>query len=105
MLTAVVESISRKDRRSNPRARISKPVRVRTSNIQYKEEVRATLNASRDGLYFMTLATHYFVGMRLRVTFPYEPTDLCSIEFLAEVVRTEQLQDNRLGVAVQFVLR
>lgn len=104
-LTAVVVPVDPRDRRHSQRARISKPVRVRPSDATCQEEVQTTLNASRDGLYFTTSAKHYFVGMRVRVIFPYAPADLCNSEYFAEIVRMERVAVDRLGIGVRFVLR
>ena len=98
-------TLPRRELRRNPRAKISKPVRVRPSDPRYQEEVQTTLNASRDGLYFATGAEHYYLGMRVCVTFPYASNDLCNMELLGEVVRIERLADGRRGIAVRMMLR
>ena len=103
--TAVVTPLPRWELRRNPRAKISRPVRVRPSDPRYQEEVQTTLNASRDGLYFATGAEHYYLGMHVRVVFPYAANDLCHMELLGEVVRIERLADGRRGIAVRIVLR
>ena len=103
--TAVVTPLPRRELRRNPRAKISKPVRVRPSDPKYQEEVQTTLNASRDGVYFATRAEHYYLGMHVRVVFPYASNDLCSMELLGEVVRIERLPDGRRGIAVRTMLR
>ncbi len=102
---AVVTRLPGKDLRRNPRAKISKPVRVRPSDPRYQEEVQTTLNASRDGVYFTTGAEHYYTGMYVRVVFPYALNDLCNMELLGEVVRIERLPDGRRGIAVRILLR
>ncbi len=104
-VTAVVVPVDPRDRRQSSRARISKPVCVRPSDTTHQEEVQTTLNASHDGLYFTTSAKHYFVGMRVRVIFPYAPTDLGNSEYFAEIVRMERVAVDRLGIGVRFVLR
>jgi PilZ domain-containing protein len=103
--TAEIAPLSRKEQRRNPRAKISKPLRVRPVDPNYKEEVQTTLNASRNGLYFTTPAEHYYVGMLVRVTFPYVGLDPCHSEYSGEVVRIEKLQDGRFGIAVRILLR
>ena len=64
--------------------------------------MQTTLNASRDGLYFATGAEHHYLGMKVRVTFPYASNDLCNMELLGEVVRIERLPDGRRGIAVRM---
>jgi hypothetical protein len=102
---AVVSPLSPKELRRNRRVKISKPVRVRPWDPKYREEVPTTLNTSRDGLYFTTSAEHYYVGMRVRVTFPYAALDPCNCEYSGEVVRIDRLEDGRLGIAVRILLR
>jgi hypothetical protein len=93
------------ERRRSRRAAIAKPARVRPDDRRYKEEIRTTDNASREGLYFTTWAEHYYVGMRLHVTFPYASVDPCNVEHLAEVVRMSRISDGRTGVGIRFLLR
>ncbi len=103
--TAEIAPLPQKEQRRGRRAKISKPVRVRPLDPNYKEEVQTTLNASRSGLYFTTRAGHYYLGMLVRVTFPYAGFDPCHSEYSGEVVRVEELEDGRFGVAVRIYLR
>jgi hypothetical protein len=84
---AVISPLLPKELRRSRRVKISMPARVRRSDPKYKEEVRTTLNASRDGLYFTTWAEHYYVGKRVCATFPYASVDVCNSEYLGEVIR------------------
>ena len=77
-------------------------MRLRPLDPKYEEEVRATLNASRDGLYFRSWAEHYQIGMRLHVTFPYASVDLCNSEYLGEVLRVDQFEDGSWGIAIRL---
>ncbi len=103
--TAEIAPLPQKAQRRGRRAKISKPVRVRPVDPNYKEEVQTTLNASRSDLYFTTRARHYYAGMLVRVTFPYAGFDPCQSEYSGEVVRIEQLKDGRFGIAVRIYLR
>jgi hypothetical protein len=94
-----------KDRRRGRRVKISRLTLVRPSDPKYKEEVHATLNNSRDGLYFTTRAKHYYVGMHLSVTPGYVPNDPCNSVSLGEVVRIDPLRDGNFGIAVRILLR
>src|SRR6267143_2119891 len=96
-VTAVVTPLRQSERRNRLRVKFSRPVRV--------EEVRTTVNASRDGLYFTTCLEHYHVGMWLMLTFPYAPADPIKKEQIGKVVRLERLADGRVGVAVEFFSR
>lgn len=94
------------DARRSPRVKISEPVHLRPSDTEYGEEVRTTLNASRDGLYFTTWAEHYYEGMRMLVTFPYcSWNDRLNTQYLAEVLRVERLSAGNFGVAVRLLMR
>jgi hypothetical protein len=104
-VTAVVAPLPPSERRRNRRVKLSQPARLRPTDPVYTEEVQITLTVSRDGLYFTTALKHYHAQMRVRVTFPYHPSDPVATEYLAEVVRVERLNDGRFGVAVRFLLR
>ena len=101
----VIAPVTREERRRSRRVSISRPVRVRPSDPKYNDEVRNTLNASRNGLYFATWAEHYYVGMSLGVTFPYASIDLGNGESVGRIVRIDRLSDGRFGIAVQILLR
>ena|SRR2546427_9687596 len=100
IVTAVVTPLRRSERRKRLRLKFSRPVRV--AKYGHVEEVRTTLNVSRDGLYFTTSLEHYSVGMLLKVTFPYSPVDPIKTEEIGEVVRVERLADGRMGIAIKF---
>jgi len=102
---AIISPLPPKELRRSRRVKISLPARVRPSDPKYKEEVRTTLNTSRDGLYFTTWTEHYYVGMRVRATFPYASVDVCNSEYLGEVMRIDRLEDGSLGIAVRIHLR
>ena len=103
--TVVVVPVAKEDKRKHRRAKISRSLLVRPADPQYKEEVTTTVNVSRDGLYFVTPAKHYYIGMRLSVTLGYEPLDSCASASLGKVVRIDRLEDGRFGIAVQILLR
>ncbi len=106
IVTAVVTPLRQSERRNRLRLKFSRPVRV-GSEAKYGrvEEVRTTVNVSRDGLFFTTSLKHYHVGMWLMLTFPYEPADPIKKEQVGKVVRLEHLEDGRVGVAVEFFSR
>jgi hypothetical protein len=93
-----------REKRQTPRAKISLSARIRPSDPRREEEVRTTLNRSPCGLYFTTWTEHYYVGMHLRVTFPYSSSvDLCNSEQVATIARIDRLKDGRLGIAVRIL--
>jgi hypothetical protein len=92
------------NRRSAPRAKISLPIRIRPFDSKYAEEIGATLNMSRDGLYFVTSAGHYlefyFRNMKVHVMRNFHPNDPANQEEVGDVVRVEGPKDGKWGVAI-----
>ena len=93
------------DRRKLPRRNVFRPIRVRPSfpGQHDFDEVLGTVNAHREGLYFITELSTYKKGLRLFVTIPYSPHAIGENEFIGEVVRVETLPDGKFGVAVHLV--
>jgi hypothetical protein len=93
--------------RKHRRAKMAKPVRVRPSEPKdnHFEDLPISINASKEGIYFTTRRKAYYKGMRVFVTFPYSsPHDPMNCEYVAEVVRIEELPNNRSGIAVHLKL-
>ena len=68
------------------------------------DEVLCTENSSRSGCYFATRNLRYMKYMRLFIAFPYS-SELGAInrEYIAEILRVEELSDTGKGIAVKFV--
>jgi len=99
--------IQYKEQRRSRRAKMAKPLRVRPSDPRdpHFEEVPVSVNASKEGIYFHSRRETYYKGMRLFVTFPFSsPHDPMNCEYVAEVVRVENLPNSKLGVAVNLVM-
>ena len=97
--------IQYKEQRRSRRAKMAKPLRVRPSDPRdpHFEEVPVSVNASKEGIYFHSRRETYYKGMRLFVTFPFSsPHDPMNCEYVAEVVRVENLPNSKLGVAVHW---
>ena len=93
------------DNRRSRRAKIARPVRVRPSEPRddHFEDIPVSVNASRDGLYFITRLHSYYPGMRVFVTFPYSsPHDPLNCEYVGQVLRVEKLDSSKSGVAVHL---
>jgi hypothetical protein len=91
--------------RRSRRAKIAKPVRVRPSEPrdEHFEDLPTSVNASREGIYFISRKSSYYKGMRVFVTFPFSSAhDPMNCEYVAEVVRVEELPKGRFGVAVHL---
>ena len=96
----------RPERRRSRRAKIMRPVRVRPSEPcdEHFEDFPTSVNASREGIYFLTRTEKYYTGMRVFATFPYiSPNDPMNCEYLAHVVRVENLGSGKFGVAVELL--
>lgn len=94
------------DARGRKRIKVSLPVHLRPFDARYAEieDVGQVVDFTRDGLFFKTCMPHYFVGMRLIVTFPYGDKISAHRKFLGSVVRLEHLGSESRGVAVRFLL-
>jgi hypothetical protein len=97
---------SEENRRRNPRARISLPIRVRSADFadDQVDEVRATINVSRGGLYFSSQRSSYHRGMKVLLTIPFRNFVAdAGPEERGEVVRVDHFKDGRAGVAVRLL--
>src|SRR5258707_11644608 len=100
------KGISAENRRRNPRARISLPIRARAADFvdDQVDEVRATINVSRGGLYFSSQRSSYHRGMKVLLTIPFRDFVAdAGPEERGEVVRVEHFKDGRAGVAVRLL--
>ena len=98
MLTAAKEC------RLSPRETLSEPVRVRPCDPLFAEEICTTANVSRSGLYFVTATAHYVVGMNVIVTLNFGPDDPRHREQIGDVVRIEEVDGEKWGVAIRILL-
>jgi len=95
------------EKRRSRRVKIAKPLRVRPSEPrdEHFEDIPISVNASKEGIYFQTRRENYYKGMRVFVTFPFTSQhDPMNIEYVAEVVRVENLPNNRFGVALHLLM-
>jgi PilZ domain len=103
---ATVKS-SQTERRSSRRCKITQLMRVRPSDPEKDnfDDIRGSHSVSRTGVYFQSSETGYDVGMRLFVTMPYtkEPTSM-QREYLAEVVRRDQLPNGLYGIGFKILM-
>src|SRR5258708_11000088 len=98
--------ISEENRRRNPRARISLPIRVRSADFvdNQVDEVLATINMSRGGLCFTSQRSSYHRGMKVLLTIPFRDFVAdAGPEERGEVVRVEPFKNGRAGVAVRLL--
>ena len=96
----------RSEQRRSRRAKIARPVRVRPSSPQdeHFEDIPTSVNASKEGIYFTTRKTNYYKGMRVFVTFPFSSAhDPMICEYVAHVVRVEDLSNGKFGIAVELL--
>jgi hypothetical protein len=94
------------DARRRKRLKVSLPVHLRPFDPRFCEieDVGQVVDFTRDGLYFISCMPHYFVGMRLIVTFPYGDNISAHRKFLASIVRLEHRDEQKRGIALRFLL-
>jgi hypothetical protein len=94
------------DARRRKRLKLSLPVHLRPFDPRFSEieDIGQVVDFTRDGLYFLTCMPHYFVGMRLIVTFPFGDNVAAHRKFLASIVRLEQRDDQKQGIGLRFLL-
>jgi hypothetical protein len=93
------------EKRTNPRAKLPRKLRVRPSDAYEDdfEEVATSVNVSKRGIYFLTGLKSYRVALRLFVTYPFTSVnDPMKTEWIAEVVRVDELPGNKRGIAIQL---
>jgi hypothetical protein len=92
--------------RRRERLKVSLPVQVQPFDARFIDiiDVGEVSDFTRDGLYFSTCMPHYFMGMRLIVTFPFGDQASAHKRFLGTIVRMEDRADGNRGVAVRFIL-
>ena len=93
------------EKRINPRAKIARKLRVRPSDAYEDdfEEIATSVNVSKRGVYFHTDLQSYRVALRLFVTYPFTSlNDPMKTEWLAEVVRVDDLPGNKHGIAIHL---
>src|SRR5260370_1766108 len=98
--------ISQENRRRTPGSRISLPIRVHSADFadDKVDEVRATINVSRGGLYFSSQRSSYHRGMKALLTIPFRDFVAdAGPEERGEVVRVDHFKDGRAGVAVRLL--
>jgi hypothetical protein len=93
------------ENRSNPRAKLGRKLRVRPSdgNEEDFEEIATSVNLSKRGIYFHSELQSYRVALRLFVTYPFTSlNDPMKTEWVAEVVRVDELPANKRGIAIHL---
>jgi hypothetical protein len=95
------------ERRNSRRCKITQLMRIRPSDPELEpfDDIRSTLSVSRTGIFFQSSEAGYEVGMRLFVSMPYsnEPASMTR-EYLAEVVRRDELPNGMYGVGFKILM-
>ena len=68
------------------------------------KKISETLNASWDGLYFLSNVQSYRVGMSVVITFPYSYATKFNSHFYGKVVRIDGFSDGQFGIAVELIV-
>ena len=105
------ESVSKqeprpKDARRRRRIKVSLPLEVRPFDARFADivDIGEVIDFTRDGLFFRTSMPHYFMGMRLLVTFPFGDKISAHKKFLGKIVRMEHRDNGSHGIAVKFLV-
>jgi len=95
----------RGERRRARRSKVTLRAHLQSYNqsAHIPEEVRPTVNVSRDGLYFTTNRSTYDVHVHLYVACPNSGSSSEREREVARVVRVDPRPDGQWGVAVLFV--
>jgi hypothetical protein len=106
-LEAALAGKTKKDARRRKRIPAALPIHVRPFDPRFrdKDDVGVVLDFTRDGLYFTTCMPHYFVGMRLEVTFPYGDKVAAHRTSLGLIVRIKDCGNGKHGIGLRFLLR
>ncbi len=91
--------------RSEHRARIEQPIRVRAVTDSDEIDLCRTTNVSKSGLYFISSQHYYHVGMHVHLVLGYREGDPIVKEWVGEVLRIERRDDGQSGIAVRILLR
>jgi PilZ domain len=98
---------STKERRRKQRLKIPQMVRVRPSGPTQEpfDEILPTVNATKNGVYFVPQNGTFEPNMRVFITYPYDSgPGAINQECLGRVVRVDKLPANKQGVAVEFLM-
>ncbi|MDA2913084.1 PilZ domain-containing protein [Acidobacteriia bacterium AH_259_A11_L15] len=95
----------RGERRTHKRNKLRMPIRVHGMLTEGPvEEITRTENVAKGGVYFLS-QNPYFKGAHLQVMYPYWSTPgAINSEYPAEVVRVDEREGGRKGVAVKFLV-
>lgn len=87
-------ALTQQERRQSRRSEIAQPIRVQPKDLKdgYFDELTVTVNTSRNGIAFASRLAVYYIGMELRVTYPYTAT--VKINHVGRVIRIEPLDSN-----------
>jgi hypothetical protein len=91
-----------KERRRAPRTDVKHVVRIRPFDPQFPPEYCKTFNISESGLYIVTSARHYVVGMNVYVTRDFQPGNPMNRSVDGSVVRIQELESGKFAVAIQI---
>jgi PilZ domain len=95
------------EKRLNRRAKMARMLRVRPSDPEqdHFDDLPISVNVSKNGIFFHTNRAEYQKGMRLFITYPFSfKDDAMKCEYIGEVVRVENLGNNRFGIAVHLLM-
>jgi hypothetical protein len=91
------------ERRRQPRTNLSQVVFIRPADSRSHPDVCTLVNASKYGVYLVTLAGYCAPGVEVYLTSDFKPGSPMTHAMAGVVVRVEELKDNKWGVAIRIV--
>ena len=90
------------NRRGSRRVDTAQSVRVQAFDPEDGNfsDVTPALDLSKEGIAFASKLTVYYLGQKLRVTYPYSAA--AQMHFIAKVVRIQRLDDNFQRISVHL---
>ena len=94
--------MAKQERRQSRRAELAQPIRVQPKDLKdgYFDELTTTINTSRSGIAFASRLAVYYIGMELRVTYPYTAT--VKVNHVGRVIRIQPLDANFQRIVLQL---
>lgn len=99
------DMVSAEERRRSRRVNTAQSVRVQPYDEKDGKfsDVTPALDAARDGISFASKLPVYYLGMKVRVAYPYSAA--VQMNYIGKVVRIQRLDDNFQRISIYFKTR
>lgn len=94
--------VAEMERRDSVRRQVAQPIRIQPLDAKdgYFDEITTTLNNSRHGIAFASRLAVFYMGMQVRVTYPYTAT--VKVNHVGRIIRIEKLDENFQRIIVKL---